>query len=575
MRSASWLLLATLSVAPAACHRVSERTTKVPSTASLPTKPLDPSLGIDKALQAAWQKQGIASAGPVDDGRFLRRAYLDIIGRIPTIDELTVFLADTSPDKRSKAVDALLASPGYAKHWSRYWDDVLLGDKVDKNIVDRDEFDRWLEARFSENTPWDELAFLLVTAQGINRTSAADGDAMAKAPASPNLASMSGETTASAGPNADQSGKADLNGAVNWLLKYRDDPQDLAGNLSATFLGVKIQCAQCHDHKTEKWKQRDFQQFTACLTTGKAVPVDSSRDMGPRRFAIFEVKKPFVRVAKKPELAAIAQAPPITLDGTNLSHADSRRQAFGEWLRSPGNPWFAKAIVNRMWGYFMGRGFVEPIDDFRPSNPALLPELLDALAEDFVGRHHDLKRLIAGITKSRAYQLAAEPRRGADSNEALFSRYPLKPLGPDELLDSIAIATELDNLLAGKNAGEYGSAKSQLRKQFNFLFDVDEESHPTSYEGTIAQALLLMNGKPVSRATNTVRQGALLKVLAMPGDDAEKLAALFLRAVARPPTADELAKLLPLLQGTASQRQEQFEDVFWALLNSSEFIFNH
>jgi hypothetical protein len=576
MRSASGLLLAILLVGSAACHRASEGPSKVPTGAAAPVPAPDASYIVDEALRAAWQKHGIAPAPPASDGRFLRRAYLDIVGRIPTLDEVTTFLADAAPDKRNKAIDALLASPEYAKHWSRYWDDVLLGDKVDNNIVDREEFDHWLEQRFSQNAPWDEIAFLLVTAQGSNRISTSDSDAMITAPKSTaDLASMSGPPPSVETPADRGAGQEHLNGAVNWLLKYRDDPQDLAGNLSATFLGVKIQCAQCHDHKTEKWKQRDFQQFAACLTTAKVIPLDAARDGGPKRFGVFEVRKPFVRVGKQPELAAIEKASPVALDGTDFSQAESRREALGEWIRSPQNPWFAKAIVNRMWGYFMGRGFVEPVDDFRASNPVLLPELLDALTSDFVAHHHDLKQLIAGITKSQAYQLAAEPRPAARTEDALFSRYALKPLGPDELLDSIAVATELDNLLAGKNAGEFGTAKAQLRKQFGFLFDVDEESHPTSYEGTIPQALLLMNGRPLSRATNTVRQGALLKVLAMPGGDAEKLESLYLRTVARQPTSAELANLLPLLRGRPLQRQEQFEDIFWALLNSSEFIFNH
>jgi hypothetical protein len=576
MRSSSLLLLAIVLGGSAACHRSTEGPAKVPSGVATPTPAPDASQIVDDALRDAWQKQEITPAKPVADGRFLRRAYLDIVGRIPTLEELTAFLSDPSLDKRSKAIDALLAGAEYAKHWTRYWDDVLLGDKIDKNIVDRDEFDRWLEARFSQNTPWDEIAVLLVTAQGTNRTKEDDSDAMVKAVKSgQDLATMSGQSPSKETPDDRATEQDHVNGAVNWLLKYRDDPQDLAGNLSATFLGVKIQCAQCHDHKTEKWKQRDFQQLAACLTTAKVIPIDAARDGGPRRFGVFEVKKPFVRVANQPELAAIAQAAPVTLDGTDLSQAESRREAFGEWMRSPKNPWFAKAIVNRVWGYFMGRGFVEPIDDFRPSNPVLLPELLDALANDFVAHRYDLKRLIAAITKSQAYQLAAEPRTAAGSADPLFSRYALKPLGPDELLDSIAVATELDTLLAGKNAGEFGTAKSQLRKQFGFLFDVDEESHPTSYDGTIPQALLLMNGRPLSRATNTVRQGALLKVLAMPGSDTEKLESLFLRTVARPPTSDELAKLLPLLQARPMQRQERFEDIFWALLNSSEFIFNH
>jgi hypothetical protein len=544
---------------------------------------------IDALLKSEWTKLGLVPAKRVDDSRFLRRVYLDVVGRIPTVDELAAFVADGSPDRRAKVVAALLASPRYADHWAAYWDDVLIGDKVDKKFVDRDQFDRWLYEQFRNNTPWNKIAIELITAKGINRDlpsgSFTNDDAK---PSDPSMVSdtmaapsalpgplLSSASLSSSDTSESLAQQNKPNGAVNWLLKYRDSPQDLAGKVSSVFLGVKIQCAQCHDHKTEKWKQQDFQRFAACFARTKAVPIEWEKDGGPRRVQLFDVAKPAFRGPNKSELEAIALASPTALDGTDFSKAYNRREALAQWMQSPENPWFAKAIVNRMWGYFLGRGFVEPVDDFRASNPALVPDVLDKLAIDFIAHGYDLRYLFSTITSTEAYQLSAERAPGPPDQPTLWSSYPLKPLGPDELLDSIAVATDLDALLAGKNAGEFGTAKAQLRKQFNFLFDVDEESHPAAYEGTIPQALMLMNGRPLSRATNTVRQGALVKVLAMPVDDAGKIEALFLRTVARKPTPEELQTMLPLVQVRGPQRLEGYEDIFWALLNSSEFIFNH
>jgi hypothetical protein len=229
-----------------------------------------------------------------------------------------------------------------------------------------------------------------------------------------------------------------------------------------------------------------------------------------------------------------------------------------------------------MWGYFLGRGFVEPVDDFRASNPGEMRELLDAMAKDFASHGYDIKRLIATITATRAYQLSSPPAPGASAGEsALWSRFPLKPLAPDELLDSIAVATDLDDVLAGRGEGELERAKAQLRKQFDFLFDVDEESHAATYEGTIPQALMLMNGRVVNRTMRIGRQGALLKIIAMPTSDERRVEALYLRTLSRKPTPEEAKVALSAIPERGVARQQAFEDIFWALLNSSEFVFNH
>jgi hypothetical protein len=546
----------------------------VATGAPSPAPPPRPAASIDALLRAEWAKRQIVPAAPVDDLRYLRRASLDIIGRIPTVTEIEALEKDTSADRRAKVVERLLQSKEYADHWSNYWDSVLLGDNVRGKVIDEAGFRGWLGAQFANNLPWDRMVFALVTAAGVNRDNGADDGAVAPAVKAEPKMDMADALPAE---TAGQSGVAPTNPAVNWLIKYKDTPQDLTGNVASTFLGVRIQCAQCHDHKTEKWTQEDFRRLAACFMRTRAFNVESDENGGPKRLAVEDVSKTPNRLAKNPDLEPLSRAEPKALDGTDLSKDPNRREALARWITSRQNPWFAKAIVNRLWGAFLGRGFVEPVDDFRVSNPALAPEALDRLAQDFVAQNYDLKSLIRTIASTEAYQLSSQgaPSQSVTEPGALWSRFSLKPLGPDELLDSVAVATDLDEMLAAKKDGDFVKAKAQLRKQFNFLFDVDEESHPAGYEGTVPQALMLMNGRPVIRVTNTARQGALLKVLSMPEDDDRKLETIFLRTVSRPPTAEEKSRLLPYVSEPGGKKLERYEDLMWALLNSSEFVFNH
>jgi len=245
---ARWVGLGLAAVNALSC-RSNGTPAREPQASALPRPAPAPRFGaadVDRRLRDEWHAQGITPAARVDDARFLRRVYLDVIGRIPSVDEIQHYDADASEGRRANVVEALLASPGYADHWTNYWEDVLLLDKVDAKFVDRDEFRGFLHAQFEHDAPWSQIVHALIGAQGLNRASA--------------------ETQGTA------------NGAVSWLLQYRESPQDLAGKVASTFLGVKIQCAQCHDHKTEKWKQLDFQQFASCFTHMKAIPVQWESD---------------------------------------------------------------------------------------------------------------------------------------------------------------------------------------------------------------------------------------------------------------------------------------------------------
>ena len=527
---------------------------------------------VDQAIRAAWAKEGVTPAPTVDDARFLRRAYLDITGVIPALDVVTAFLADPAPDKRGKLIASLLASPRYADHWTDLWDRVLLGRDVRGKLVDRDAFRGWLHGEVAKNAGWDRMVMDLLTSTGESRTA---------------------ET-----------------GAVNWFVKYRDTPQDLAGSASKIFLGVQIQCAQCHDHKTEKWKTDDFRRFAACFAKTRTDAVGDA-DMKQKTFAVSDADNVAMRKRKEPEIKAIIAAAPTALDGTDFSSSENRRQALATWMTAPDNPWFAKAAVNRLWAHFLGRGFVDPITDFRPGNPAVLPDLLDALARDFVASGYDIQRLIRLICATEAYQRVASGKvKGGDK---LWSRFRVEPLAPDELLDSLVVATKSD-AVAERGKKSLEAIRERLDKQISFLFDVDEESDDVDHDGSIPQALFLLNGGFVNTSARAVPGSALAEVMAMPGDDEAKIQSLYLRALSRPADAGEVAAAKALLAAPAIEDDEPaadpkvdektkgkktagrgkgaaltkaaknraaqgkarpYEDLFWALLNSSEFTLNH
>jgi Protein of unknown function (DUF1553)/Protein of unknown function (DUF1549) len=524
---------------------------------------------IDRRLRTEWARLGLTPAPAVDDARFLRRAYLDLTGRIPPVEDLSAYLADKSPDKRQKAVDALLASPRWVDHWTNYWDRVLLGKMVRANLVDRDAFRAWLHGELAKNVGWNKLATDLITASGDSRE--------------------------------------DATGAVNWFVKFRDTPADLAGTTSKIFLGVQIQCAQCHDHKTEAWKMDDFRRFAACFAKTQSQPAGEGDMAKQKRYDVHDSDKIALPRRKEPEMAAIADAPPAAIDGTDLSKADNRRQALAAWMTAPNNPWFAKAAVNRIWAHFLGRGFVDPVADFRPSNPPAMPELLDALASDFIASGYDMKHLMRVICESEAYQLASSGG-AAKEGDKVWSRFRVEPLGPDELVDSVLVATKID-AVAELRKQSLEELRARFDRQFTFLFDVDEESDDPDYDGSIPQALFFLNGAPVNNSARVAPGSALAEVLAMEGGDDAKIRSLYLRTLSREPDAGEVAAAQEVLAtpavdppedpaadakpkgkgkgkgkgkrggggkgGEDQAKKRAYEDLLWALINSSEFALNH
>ena len=495
---------------------------------------------IDEMLKASWDEAKVRPSPVARDEEYLRRAYLDILGRIPTIDEAQGFLLSRESGKRQKLITYLLDHPDAAKNFGNQWVVLLLGRKPQERGVDRAALAGWLRRQYLDDKPWDKIVFDLVTAKGSNKA----------------------------------------NGAVNFPIAHMEfGAVPLTSVTTRLFLGKQIQCTQCHDHPSNDWKQADFWGINAFFkglkkedvrkpdATG-AVVVDHTelRDEPTDAFAQFDRRNGLVGIAF-----------PRFLDGRKISQGTDvdRRLELGKMIADPANMDLAKAFVNRTWGHFMGRGFVHPVDDFGAQNPPSHPELLDRLAKEFQKSGYDVKALVRWVTASQAYNLSSVATRANDKDETLFSHLTLKPMSPEQLFDSLLTATS-----AQKAGGEEnGRKRDQWLGQFIFAFANDEEGEGSSFQGTIPQALMMMNGELMDKATGG-KPGSFLADLFAESrrqNHEEPVAYLvknlYLAALSRFPTPKEM--------GNASQFLNNYpdtvgvlQDLFWALLNSNEFVLN-
>lgn len=498
---------------------------------------------IDKAIRASWTAAGVKPAGPADDATWLRRVSFDVIGAPPSPEEVTTFLADTAKDKREKKVEALLASPEYVKHMTNMWDDILIGNDVRDQRLDRGELRAWLHAKFQANTPWNTMVAELVAATGRNSEGGPRNALPVDMPAETNAPMMAPQDA----PTTSAGGNGSVNGAVNYTLRFQS-PQDLAGSMSRTFLGVQIQCAQCHDHKTEKWKQDDFRRLTAAFMHAEVEPVDKGQTKGVRRVDVSDYAALPPRFLKNAELAPIAAATPTALDGTVVDKGKETRKELAAWMTSTKNPWFAKAYVNRMWAHFLGRGFVNPVDDVRPSNPSTLPELLDAIAKDFGENGFDPKSLVRLVTRTEVYALDARGGENIGPENGTWARFRLVPLGPEELINHLFASTHLERAAESAGIKNLPVLRAQLFKSYSFLFDVDEVSDSRTFEGNVTQALSLLNGNVTGYGTRALRGTALGEIVAAGGTDAEKVQKMYLRVLSRPATEPEVTRALAYIK---------------------------
>jgi chemotaxis protein histidine kinase CheA len=491
---------------------------------------------IDDAVNRKLKDAGIEASPKADDAEFLRRVSLDLAGVIPTAAEAREFLDSRDPAKREKLVDRLLASENYGKHQADTWINLMLPKSSDNRRLPPTPLYDWLAKNFNDNRPWDAMATDIVTATG----------------------------------------KTDENGAVTYTLANLS-PDKLTDSVSRLFLGVRVECAQCHNHPFVDWKSDEYWGMAAFFMK---VRVD-----GNPKAALKQGNSPAVsegqisRFQKKNLPESAKSLPPKFLQGEKptIKDGDAYRPVFAKWLTSRDNPFFARAMVNRTWAGLFGRGIVDPVDDMHKLNKPSHPELLATLAEQFTGGGYDVKGLIRGIVASDAYQRTSRPtanNASADRENRLYSRMTVRVLTPEQLFDSLAVVagppTERgggkgkQGAFADKFAGRNGP-----RAQFVTFFTTTETPDPTKYEAGIPQALRLMNSPALSAGGSRLRQS--VPTGATPAAAVEHL---YLTAVSRKPTPAETLKLVDYV-GKQSARDEAYGDVLWALLNSSEFATNH
>lgn len=500
---------------------------------------------IDGHIARRWAEVKAEPAPRADEAEFLRRVSLDLAGRIPSVEEVRTFLDDSRPDKRARLVERLLASPRYVNHFTNVWRAVLLPEAGNNFQVRLQQggFEAWLKKQLARNAGYDQMVRDLLTAtipSGGNPLSALYGDL----------------------------------GPLAYYIAKELKPENLAAGTARVFLGVSVECAQCHNHPFADWKREQFWSFAAFFSGIKSQKqmdflLPNGDDASKRELAI-------------PGTTTVVQAK--YLDGTQPAWKSSSRATLADWLTARDNPYFARATVNRFWAYFLGTGLVEPVDEMVGAHStASHPEVLDLLAREFVAHQYDLKFLIQAITATRAYQLTSATTHSSQDDPALFAHMPLRGLTAEQLFDSLAHATGYrdagggDDLFAGLRGG-----KRSARSEFLTRFAPSER--PVEAQTSILQALALMNGKVTAAATTLERSETLAAVTDAPFLTlGQRIETLYLAALSRKPEARELDRAAKFVQDAVaagkskddSARNNALADLFWTLLNSPEFILNH
>jgi len=500
-------------------------------TQSEETKKPTLSQQIDEAIDTCLSGEKVAPSPRSDDAEFVRRIYLDITGHIPPADKAAAFLDSRNPNKRAELIEELLASKDYGKHQADIWQTLLLPRTSENRFISFDRMTEWLEKSFNDNKPWDKMVREILTAQG------------------------------------DQ----DKNGAVTYFLANLT-PDKLTDNATRVFLGVQLQCAQCHDHPFTKWKQDEYWGMAAFFTKVRINGNPRQAAMQGGTVSINEDGKG--RPIRLPISAK--RVPPKFLQGEqpDLSSSDAYRPVLAKWMTDPQNRYFSRAMVNRVWAQFFGRGLVNPIDDMHDGNQPSHPQLLDELSAQFTASGFDVKQLIRALCNSEAYQRTSKPTaRNREAVPELFSRMAVKVLTPEQLYDSLVMILGAPNQASPRrkpaNAAAARLRNVTPRMLFVAFFKGDDNAEPTEYQAGIPQVLRMMNAPMLN---NYATLTPLLKSGKTPEQIIEHL---YLTALARRPSAHELRKCVALVRKHSDEPRQAYGDILWVLLNSSEFTLNH
>lgn len=508
-----------------------------------------PANSIDERILAKLKTLGLPPSDLSDDATFMRRVTLDIAGRLPTLAQSDLFLADPDPAKRAKLIETLLASPAYADYFAGKWSAILRNKRKDDNQKRGTyAFHSWIRSSLNENRPYDEIVRELITATGEVGTSP----------------------------------------AVAWYRSVRESKEQMQ-DVAQVFLGIRMQCAQCHHHPYEKWSQDDYYGFEAFFSTIGRKPGEQ-----PGEELVFH--KRGNATAQNPRTGLSLKPTPLGGDALDLATHQDPRQPLANWLVAPENPFFARMLVNRYWKHFFGRGLVDPEDDLRVTNPATHPALLDDLTKHFVTNGHDLKDLVRLICNSRSYQLSSIPNKYNRDDRQNYSRFYPRRLPAEVLLDGINLVTNSQDKFTGQPQGvsavQLPDDRFNRDSYFLSVFGRPDMNSSCECERTsdvnLAQALHLVNSKNIRNklASDQARAAMLLSDKELSDDG--RVAELYRHAFSRPPTPEELSTAREFLLRKHTQAQttapkpspEQvnraaFEDIIWALLNTKEFLFNH
>ncbi len=511
---------------------------------------------VNAELQRTWREYDLQPAGAATDEEWCRRVFLRVLGRIPTVEELQRFARDESPARRERLVDRLLSDSEYseqlAEHWARVWTNVLVGRTRGlggQGPGNRQGLQDWLRAALLENRPFDQLAGQLIAARG------------------------------STDPDDE-----DFNGAVHYLMVNLDERATLAtSRTSQALLGKQLQCAQCHHHPTNDWAQQQFWELNAFF---RQMRLERDDREGHYRLVDRDFKGEGGQDAAEAEVyferldGKLQAAYPVFLGRQSISPSGrledvNRREQLARLVASSDD--LSLSVVNRLWAHFLGHGFTSTVDDMGPHSPPSHPQLLNGLASQFAAHDHDLRSLMRWIALSDAFGLSSRVTEGTDADQpdaggvALFSRYYTRQLPPEEVYQSLELVA---SARAEGRVPMAAQAKRDWLGQFSRNMGTDDGSETNRFTGDIRQSLIIMNG-PLMRQATTPAEGSLLqRVLESKLPMEEKVEHLFLAALARRPTRRESSVIGKMLQSTTEQ-QTVLQDIWWALLNSNEFILDH
>lgn len=534
---------------------------------------------VDDFVAAKLRKVGIRPSDLADDAVFLRRVYLDAIGTLPTADEARAFLDDRSRNKRAKLIDQLLDRPEYAMYWATKFSDWT-GNDNRFTPQPREKtgwlWHNWLRDKLQRNVPYDELVAGFITAT----TAEGRGD---KAVIEEYLTiakkienGFDEETYASRKTND-----------IYWMKASNSNPETLGLQAAYAFLGVRLECAQCHKHPFDQWTQDDFRGFTRFFgVVSRSTPKEMEKqlpkvDKNGYRFSMVSLQ------SDKDLEKSIGKSPPKLLAGDVVKYREGKdpREALMSWMRSPENRYFSRAIANRLWGHYLGVGIVNPVDDLNAANPPSNPQLLDWLAKDFVEHRFDLKHLHRRIMNSRTYQLSWQPNESNKLDEKNFSHSLLRRMPAEVVMDAVNQTTGGQDEYSSNNAPPgtktINLALSRLRGGgpeyvlgiFGRPLRTQTCDCERSGETGLAQAMYLLNDVEINTKIND-QDGRLAKLMSKISDDRKLIEELYLSTLSRRPQADELERALAYVR-QAESHKTGMQDVLWSLLNLREFVFIH